>query len=47
MLGETNRVFRARIAALAFQLYEERGRWDDHDVEDWLKAEQSILAGSS
>lgn len=37
---------RARIAVLAFQFYEQRGREDGHDVEDWLQAEQRILAGS-
>lgn len=35
----------ARIAALAYQLYEQRGRKDGHEVEDWLDAEQRILAG--
>lgn len=34
----------ARIAALAYQLYEQRGREDGHEVEDWLAAEQRILA---
>lgn len=33
-----------RIAALAYQLYEQRGRQDGHDVEDWIQAEQRILA---
>lgn len=37
----------ARIAALAYQLYEQRGREDGHEVEDWLDAEQRILAGKS
>ena len=36
---------RARIAVLAFQFYEQRGRQDGYDVEDWLQAEQRILAG--
>ncbi len=35
----------ARIAALAYELYEQRGRWDGHDVEDWLIAEQQVRAG--
>lgn len=38
---------RACIAALAYQLYEQRGREDGHEVEDWLDAEQRILAGKS
>jgi hypothetical protein len=31
-----------RIAQRAFQLYEQRGREDGHDVEDWLEAEEEI-----
>jgi hypothetical protein len=30
------------IAARAHQYWEERGRQDGYDVEDWLKAEQEI-----
>lgn len=33
----------ARIAALAYELYEQRGRRDGHDVEDWLMAERRVL----
>jgi hypothetical protein len=33
----------ARIAALAYTLYEQRGYRDGHDVEDWLMAEQRVL----
>ena len=44
--GDTAEDVRARIAALAFQFYEQRGRQDGYDVEDWLQAEQRILAGS-
>lgn len=36
-----------RIAALAYQFYEQRGCMDGHEVEDWLEAEQRILAGKS
>jgi hypothetical protein len=35
----------ARIAALAYHLYEQRGREAGHEVEDWLVAEQKVLAG--
>ena len=35
----------ARIRELAYRLYEERGRVDGHDVEDWLQAESIISAG--
>lgn len=30
----------ARIAVLAFHLYEQRGHQDGHEVEDWVQAEQ-------
>jgi hypothetical protein len=33
-----------RIAQLAYRLYEQRGREDGAHVEDWLQAEQRILA---
>lgn len=36
---------RARIAGLAYQLYERRGRHDGHDWEDWFAAEQLVIAG--
>ncbi len=28
----------------AYQIYEERGREDGHDLDDWLKAENEIAA---
>jgi Protein of unknown function (DUF2934) len=37
----------ARIASLAYQLYEQRGRVDGNHVEDWIQAEHTILAGKS
>lgn len=30
------------IALRAYQRYEERGREDGHDIEDWLAAEQEL-----
>lgn len=30
------------VAELAYALYEQRGRKDGHDLEDWLNAEQRI-----
>lgn len=45
--GNSAEDVRAHIAAMAFQLYEQRGRQDGHDVEDWLKAERTILPGMS
>ena len=44
--GSSNGVH-TRIAALAYQLYEQRGREDGHDLEDWIQAEQTILEGKS
>jgi DUF2934 family protein len=34
------------IAMKAYELYEQRGRLDGHDVEDWLTAE-AIVTGTS
>jgi Spy/CpxP family protein refolding chaperone len=31
-----------KIRELAYQLYEERGRSDGHDLDDWLEAEGMI-----
>ena len=33
---------RERIAKKAYELYEQRGRQAEHDVEDWLKAEELV-----
>ena len=33
---------RERIAKKAYELYEQRGRQAEHDVEDWLEAEELI-----
>ncbi len=32
-----------QIRARAFQLYEQRGRDDGHDLDDWLQAEAELL----
>jgi hypothetical protein len=32
------------IEALAYALYEQRGREDGYDLDDWLKAEQRIVS---
>jgi hypothetical protein len=31
-----------QIRRRAYELYEERGRYDGHDVEDWLQAESEM-----
>lgn len=32
------------IAALAYALYEQRGREDGYNLDDWLEAEQRIVS---
>lgn len=32
-----------RIRHLAYELYEQRGREDGHDLDDWLKAESEAI----
>ena len=33
-----------RVEELAYALYEQRGRNDGHDLEDWFNAEERIMA---
>jgi len=35
-----------RIATKAYELYEQRGRLDGHDLDDWLNAE-AIVNGTT
>lgn len=30
------------VARMAYELYEQRGHVDGHDLDDWLKAEESV-----
>ena len=32
----------AAVARVAYELYEQRGRVDGHDLEDWLRAEAIV-----
>jgi Protein of unknown function (DUF2934) len=32
------------VAAMAYALYEQRGRKDGHDLDDWLEAERRIVS---
>lgn len=34
-----------QIRARAYELYEERGRTDGHDMNDWLRAESEVTSG--
>lgn len=33
-----------KIRLRAYELYEQRGRGEGHEVEDWLKAEAEVIA---
>lgn len=33
-----------KIRLRAYELYEQRGREEGHEVEDWLKAESEVIA---
>jgi hypothetical protein len=35
---------RGRIALKAYELYEQRGRDGSREMEDWLEAEQIVMA---
>ncbi|HUJ79868.1 MAG TPA: DUF2934 domain-containing protein [Nitrospiria bacterium] len=37
-------VLRQRIAKRAYEVYLDRGQTHGHDVDDWLEAEQMVLA---
>ena len=35
-----------QVRARAYQLYEQRGKIEGHDLEDWLQAEAELLPSS-
>ncbi|MFL6303021.1 MAG: DUF2934 domain-containing protein [Candidatus Sulfotelmatobacter sp.] len=35
-----------RIRVRAYELYEQRGKVEGHDLEDWLQAEEEVLPRS-
>ena len=39
-----NHVDEELIRKRAYELYEERGMEDGHDVEDWLRAEEELVS---
>lgn len=41
---ESNVEVREKIRLRAYELYEQRGRGEGHEVEDWLKAESEVVA---
>lgn len=38
---------RARIAMMAYELYQQRGGHDGHDLADWLAAESRVVTDGS
>jgi hypothetical protein len=44
---ESLEVLRKRIRVRAYELYEQRGREDGHDVDDWLRAELEETRGEA
>lgn len=38
---------REQIERRAFEIYEARGRQDGQDLEDWVLAEQELMAGAN
>jgi hypothetical protein len=39
-------IFQKRIRVRAYQLYEQRGRENGHDLDDWLQAESEEMRRS-
>ena len=42
LLEESRGALQKRIRVRAYQLYEQRGRQDSHDLDDWLQAEMDV-----
>ena len=40
--GDFRDPFEEQIRERAYQLYEQRGREDGHDLDDWLRAESEV-----
>jgi DUF2934 family protein len=41
-LGQSAGEIQEQIRHLAYELYEQRGREDGHDLDDWLQAESEV-----
>jgi len=44
---DSKRFLEEDIRSRAYALYEERGREDGHDIEDWLRAETELIEASA
>lgn len=45
MVEQNSPELEQQIRTRAYELYEERGRTDGHDMNDWLRAESEITSG--
>lgn len=45
MVDQASLELEERIRGRAYELYEEHGRTDGHDMDDWLRAESEITSG--
>ena len=41
--SRTESPYRRQIAVRAYELFEQRGREDGHDLDDWLQAEAELV----
>ena len=41
-----SQLFEQQVRARAYQLYEQRGKTEGHEMEDWLQAEAELLPQS-
>jgi hypothetical protein len=45
MVSQASSELEQQITCRAYELYEQRGRADGHDMDDWLSAESEIASG--
>lgn len=45
MVEQNSPELEQQIRTRAYELYEERGRTDGHDMNDWLRAESEVASG--
>ncbi|MBS1851483.1 MAG: DUF2934 domain-containing protein [Acidobacteria bacterium] len=45
MVEQNSPELEQQIRTRAYELYEERGRTDGHDMNDWLRAESEVTSG--
>lgn len=45
MVEQSSPELEQQIRTRAYELFEERGRTDGHDMNDWLRAESEVTSG--